>query len=81
MGNMNVRARLDRISKDLTAVVKYIEQYHGVSRDEAVMTDNDATNIAEQAARICQAARLATGDRSATKVVRAVRKALGFTYP
>lgn len=81
MANVNVPAALARASADLEKTLKQISMYTGVSAAQAVLIDNEATSIAVMAARIAAEARAARGDRSASRLVRAVRKALGFTNP
>jgi len=81
MANMNVAKRLEKISNELSEVVKYVVQYHGVDSKEARLVDNIATDIAEQSAALAGLARESQGDRSAGKLRKQVRKALGFTVP
>ena len=81
MANVNVPAALARASADLEKALKQISMYSGVSAAQAMLIDNEATSIAVMAARIAAEARATRGDRSASRLVRAVRKALGFTNP
>lgn len=81
MANVNVRKRLERISRDLEVVGKQVTMYSGISVKDARYIDTLATGIAEQAAMVAEKARLTQGDLSARMLVLNVRKALGFTYP
>jgi hypothetical protein len=81
MANINVKQRLERLSRDMDALVKHVVQYSGVDKKDAFLIDNMATDLAAQAARLAGEARAAAGDRSAMKLVKQVRKALGFTSP
>jgi Asp-tRNA(Asn)/Glu-tRNA(Gln) amidotransferase C subunit len=81
MANMNVRKRLEKIEREMREIIMYVEQYHGVPKEEARQVDNEASNICQQAARLCTTARIAMGDKSAPKLAQHVRKALGYTYP
>lgn len=79
MPNLNVRARLDKIQREIDQVVKHVVQYSGVDAKDAVMIDNTAAGIAEQAARICELARSQMGEPNPNTIAK-VRKALGFVY-
>ena len=82
MANINVAKRLERISADLSEVAKFIWLYHGIPEKDAMLIDTQATDIAVQAASVAALAREARGDRRAPDRIRkAVRRALGFTYP
>jgi hypothetical protein len=81
MANIRVKQALDRIGRDMRRVREFIQYHHGVPREDALLTDNEATAIAVEAAAISAMARHAMGNRSAGKVVKRVRKALGYTYP
>jgi hypothetical protein len=81
MANMNVRKRLEKIEREMREIILFVEQYHGVPKEEAHQVDNEASNICQQAARLCTAARVTMGDKSAPRLGRAVRKALGYTVP
>lgn len=81
MANINVKKRLEAISNDLDAVLKHVSQYSGVDANEALFIDNLATSIAESASMLAAAARSVRGDKSAGKLTKGVRKALGFSRP
>ena len=80
MANMNVRARLEKISNELNEVKKHIAMYSGIDKKDALFIDNVTTDIAKEAASIAMTARDVQGDKSAKKTMVKVRKALGFTY-
>ena len=66
---------------DLRAVNEHVANYSGIDKKEADRIDSSAMAIAEHAARVCQQARKVLGDRSGPTVVKAVRKAIGYTVP
>lgn len=80
MANIRIKAALDRISRELSAVRYHAIQYSGISAKDAIAIDNLATAIAEEAAIIAAEARQTRGIKADTLVTK-VRKALGFTYP
>lgn len=81
MANIRIKPALERIGADLSRVRKHIIMYSGVSAKDAMLIDNMATAIAEEAAIIAAEARRAQGMTNANTLVTKVRKALGFTYP
>jgi hypothetical protein len=81
MANVNVDAALDRAYKDLLKALQQIKMYSGINKKKALMTDNTASQIAQLAVAICVEAREVMGDKSAGRLLRDVRKALGYTVP
>jgi len=81
MANMNVRKRLEKIEREMREIILYVEQYHGVPKEEAHQVDNEASVICQQAARLASTARKSMGISDASKLVKQVRKALGYTVP
>jgi len=79
--NIRILPALHKIGVLLELVRVQALHYSGVSKKDAVLVDNDATKICEMAAEIAAAARLAQGDRSASRLVKDVRRALGYTRP
>lgn len=80
MANVRVLQRLQRISREMAAIRAHVRDYSGgvVGYDDVNLIDNEAGNIAEEAAFISEAARRAMGDSTARGLVTRVRKALGF---
>ena len=72
-------------TKDLTrllqqvAELRVVYEHTGLDEGTAREVDNLATALAEEAALIAADARVQMGDRSASTLVRSVRRALGFT--
>lgn len=81
MANIRIKEALERISTDLDRVAHHAAVYSGVSKEHAMAVDTLATSIAQTAASISAIARATQGDRSADKLVKNVRKSLGFTKP
>ena len=83
MAHMNVLKRLERISRELSKVAQHMELYSGVDSLEALAVDTQATQICEQASMLAGDARevLSHGTQKKVRLVRSVRKALGFTNP
>lgn len=83
MANIRIKAGVERISNDVDKVVKHALLYSGVSKSEAMFVDNTTASAIEQLARLNGMARIAQGFPPGTdeKLVKAIRKALGFTVP
>ena len=79
MANLNVKKRLESISNDLLKVAEHVTNHSGIDRAQAMLIENMATDIVLQAVCIIAHARTAYGVKNAQKVIKAVRKALGFT--
>ena len=81
MPNINVRLRLEDIANNLDKVVEHIVQYSGIQARDALAIENLSARIAERATRIFAASQEAQGHPSPDRIVRGVRKALGYTSP
>lgn len=81
MTNPRLKQQLERISNDLGHLLKHVVQYSGIAEGDAVFVDNLASEIAETAARIGAEARRELGDRTTGRLVKNVRKSLGYTKP
>jgi hypothetical protein len=79
MANIRYKARLERLRAELAHIAHNFRLYGTERLADAV--DHEATYIAEEAAKLAADARALRGDSTARRLVRAVRKALGFTYP
>jgi hypothetical protein len=79
MANPNVKKQIDKIDDELQVLLKHVNQYSGISEKDAFYIDTRCSNIAQSAARIGAIARQARGDKTSKKLVRSVRKALGYT--
>lgn len=87
MANIRVKAALERIGAELSRVRSQVS-YSGISKKDARLIDNMATDIAVEAAMIAAEARAVNleglnmpASRAPDRLVMRVRQALGFTYP
>ncbi len=90
MANIRVKQALDRIGRDMRRVREFIQYHHGVPHEDAMRIDTEATAICVEAATVAAMARISMGSRRISESARAygvqrlvkrVRKALGFTHP
>jgi hypothetical protein len=83
MANIRIRPAVERISNDLDKTVKAAVMYSGVEKKDAENVNNTCMEIAQQAARLAGLARLAIGYPAGEeqKIVKKIRKALGYTIP
>jgi len=80
MPNINVRKKIESIGKELSKLTEHIANYSGIAPEIARFVDDEMTSISVLAAQVAAMAREVQGDRSAGKVVKDVRRGLGFTY-
>jgi hypothetical protein len=82
MANIRIRPATARISDELNKVVQHAVQYSGVDVKDAPIIENDMMDVIQQAARLAGMARVARGypKSEEEKLVRKIRKALGYTY-
>ncbi len=81
MPNINVRKKIEKLSDEMDQLLQHVAQYSGISEKDAMFVDNTATALCEGAARLAAEARAVQGDRSADRLEKDVRRALGFTSP
>jgi hypothetical protein len=83
MANVRIKAAIERISNDIDKTVKAAVMYSGVEKKDAISVGNTASEIIQQAARLLGLARIAEGYQPGEdeKLVKKIRKALGYTYP
>jgi len=77
MANIRISSRIDKIQRELQQVLTHATHYSGIDKKDAVIIERDAMAIAEMGAMLVD---LCNG-RKPSKTTKAVRKALGYTYP
>jgi len=93
MPNINVKKRLEKLSAEMEKLRQHVLLHSGISAEEAYGIENLAAGICQDAARLvgeAQSARARSAEECidgsdsreyGPKVEKAVRKALGCTYP
>jgi hypothetical protein len=81
MAKLTIRKRLEKLSEELASMGVYIRDHESDLQEDASQIDNLATGISQQGAALAAVARKVQGHRGTERLVKQVRKALGFSYP